>query len=142
MATRKSRRPPAGTEDSSADNPAVVFGRLLRRYRNRSSKILKEAAEALGFKSVTYVSDVECGLRNPFPTDQLLTLCKFYRCSEEETLEVLVAAALATGKIVVNPEPHVAELAMLFAARVNRLSDADIKRVDGILRKTTPRGEK
>src|SRR5687767_15767771 len=47
---------------------ANLYGTELRRLRTKAEKSLKDVAEEIGV-SITYVSDVERGLRKPFADD-------------------------------------------------------------------------
>lgn len=102
------------------------FGPLMRQKRTAARITLGDVASALGC-SISYVSDVEHGRRNPFDHEQIRKLAPLLSCPAQELMRA-AARDTMTVKISSHRE-EILELAAHLASVLQSLDDAGIGRL-------------
>lgn len=108
-------------------NPRIGhFGQLVRERRTASGITLGDVASALSC-SISYVSDVEHGRRNPFDNNQISKLADLLKCSAQELMRA-AAKDMKAVKISSDRE-EVIDLAACIAWFVTVSDDARLVRL-------------
>ena len=104
--------------------PRSPFGDELRRLRREAGKSLADMADALRC-SITYVSDVERGKKNP-PTEE--KIAKLARCLgiPQKLTELLALAALSRRSFEIAVPAKNEEMALMLAALARRANDGGL----------------
>lgn len=92
------------------------FGQLLREFRGRANKSMGDLSRFLGV-SVTFISDVERGVRTPFTADKIMRLSSFLNLNQREISDLLHAGAQWRGvyelEVGATPEHQAAGTALM-----------------------------
>lgn len=110
----------------------TVFGKALRKIRIERGELLKDMAANLGVSS-SYLSSVENGKKDP--TSELMArIFSVYSFTEEEKQNLEEARALTIRELHIRlSEPEDEEIGLLFARKLNQLSDAQRSKIIQIL---------
>lgn len=107
-----------------------LFATALKQKRRAAGVTLGELARAVG-KSVSYVSDVEHGRRNPFAPSEILAAAACLRADERELLDL---AARSVGAVRLEPKTDGERaLAVGLARRMHSLTAQEMRRIMEIL---------
>lgn len=120
----------------------LSFGEYLRSLRIEAEMTLGFAARAVGV-SIPYWSDVETGRRNPFKKVVLKKVVTLFEGRVNETM-LYELAERARAKVSIPLErtsKRQADLVARFARVIEDLSDADVREVEAILRRSKDEGE-
>jgi transcriptional regulator with XRE-family HTH domain len=113
------------------------FGRMLKEERGRAGRSMGEVARYLNV-SVTYISDVERGVRTPFTPERVMQFASFLKIPPERTEALLREAAACRGAFELGiegagiREKH-AEVGAALMRGWNSLSDQDLEQIKDIL---------
>jgi len=113
------------------------FGQMLKEERGRAGRSMGEVARCLGV-SVTYISDVERGVRTPFTPERIMQFASFLGIPHNRTEALMRTAAACRGAFELGVEgagireKH-AEVGAALMRGWNSLSDRDLQRIQDIV---------
>lgn len=116
----------------------TAFGEELRRLRREAGKSLADMADALEC-SITYVSDIERGKKNPPSRENIVKLAQCLRQMDQLT-HLLALAAVSRKSIEITVPAKNDELAMMLSALARRcdeggLDEATVEKILKLLEK-------
>lgn len=101
-----------------------AFGEVVRHHRRRAGKTLREVANAIK-RSVSYLSDIERGVRHPFPEAMLPTLAEALNAPLSD-LVAGRAASEGAWRLAAGLSPAHDELAARLVARWSTMTPENI----------------